>query len=195
MKFSANWTKLTERSAKWAGLAAWAALLSAVPITANVLPGRSTRTGIEEQVRHELAMMPHLNVFENLSFRVDPSTNAVTLYGKVTQPSHRQNAEQVVKSVAGVGPVVNQIDVLPLSHFDDQIRLRTYFAIFGYGPLERYGMRAQPSIRILVENGEVTLAGVVGSEMDRTLAYMRANSVPGVFAVHNELEVERYVNR
>jgi hyperosmotically inducible protein len=90
-----------------------------------------------------------------------------------------------------VTSVDNEIEVLPLSPFDNQIRRATYFAIYGYGPLERYGMGTQPSIRIIVKNGNVTLAGVVANEMDRNLAAMRANRVAGVFSVSNELVVER----
>ena len=144
---------------------------------------------LEEQVRHQLAMLPYLNVFEDLAFRVDHGT--VTLTGKVTQPIRKSAAESALKNIPGVGQVNNQIEVLPLSRFDDQLRARTYFAIYGFGPLERYGLGTQPSIRILVENGRVTLAGMVISEMDRRLAFLRANSVAGAFEVTNQLTVER----
>jgi hyperosmotically inducible protein len=143
----------------------------------------------EDKVRHQLVMLPYYNVFDNLSFRVDGGQ--VTLFGQVTQPVLKSDAQNAVKHVEGVTSVDNEIEVLPLSPFDNQIRRATYFAIYGFGPLERYGMGTQPSIRIIVKNGNVTLAGVVANEMDRNLAAMRANRVSGVFSVSNELVVEK----
>ncbi len=143
---------------------------------------------IENQVRHALVTLPYLNVFDDISFRVDGGR--VTLFGAVTQPVLKSDAERSVKHIEGVQRVDNQIEVLPLSQFDDQIRLREYRAIFGYTSLQRYGMGVLPSIRIIVKNGHVTLTGVVSSEADRNLAYLRANSVPGVFSVKNDLRVE-----
>jgi hypothetical protein len=87
--------------------------------------------------------------------------------------------------------VENQIEVLPLSSFDDGIRMRTARAIYGFPALQRYGMGTQPSIHIIVKNGNVTLMGSVQSDMDKQLAYTRANGVPGVFAVHNELQIDK----
>jgi hyperosmotically inducible periplasmic protein len=144
---------------------------------------------LEENVRHQLAMLPYYTVFDELAFRVDG--NVVTLLGEVTKPVLKSDAANAIKHVEGVARVDNQIEVLPLSPLDNQIRRQAYFAIFGYGPLERYGMGTQPSIRILVKNGNITLAGIVANEMDRNLAYMRANRIPGVFSVTNDLVVER----
>jgi hyperosmotically inducible protein len=144
---------------------------------------------VEDKVRHQLVMLPYYNVFDNLSFRVDGGK--VTLFGQVTQPVLKSDAQNAVKHVEGVTSIDNEIEVLPLSPFDNRIRRATYFAIYGFGPLERYGMGTQPSIRIVVKNGNVTLAGIVSSETDRNLAAMRANQVPGVFSVSNELVVER----
>ena len=127
------------------------------------------------------------NVFDNLSFRVDQGT--VILSGQVTQPVVSDDAERAVKHLEGVSAVKNEIEVLPLSDFDNQIRWRTYFAIYGYGPLERYSMGVQPPIRIIVKNGNVTLQGNVLNDMDRNVVYLRANGVPGVFSVTNELKV------
>ena len=142
-----------------------------------------------ERVRHELAMLPYLSVFDDLSFRVENGT--VTLFGEVTRPVLKSDAAGVLKHVEGVTRVDNQIEVLPLSSFDNQIRAREYRAIFGYGPLQRYRMGALPSIHILVKNGNVTLKGFVSTAMDKQLAYVRANGVPGVFAVDNQLEIAR----
>jgi hyperosmotically inducible protein len=161
-------------------------LMFAGLVGASNLPAAGS---LEDKVRHKLVMLPYYNVFDEMSFRVDGGQ--VTLLGQVTQPVLKSDAENAVKHVEGVTRVDNEIEVLPLSPFDNQIRRATYFAIYGFGPLERYGMGTQPAIRILVKNGHVTLAGVVASETDRNLAALRANRVPGVFSVSNELVVER----
>jgi hyperosmotically inducible protein len=148
-----------------------------------------TLTPVENHVRHELVMLPYLNVFDNISFRVDGNT--VTLFGEVTRPVLKSDAGNVVKKVEGISRVDNQIEVLPLSSFDDGIRLRTARAIYGYPALQRYGAGTQPSIRIIVKNGNVTLVGSVSTGMDKQLAYMRANGVPGVFAVNNQLQIDK----
>lgn len=178
----ANW-----RSALLAGVA----LLASVPasLSAAVGPVRPL-SGLENQVRHELVMLPYYNIFDNLSFRVEGSH--VTLYGQVTRPTLKSDAGNVVKSIRGVETVDNQIEVLPLSPFDDRARLATYRAIYGYGPLQRYALGALPSIHIIVKNGNVTLEGVVANEFDRNVANIRANSVPGVFSVTNHLQVEQH---
>lgn len=142
---------------------------------------------LENHVRHELVMLPYLNVFDDISFRVDGNT--VTLFGEVTKPILKNDAENVVKRVEGVARVQNQIEVLPLSSFDDSIRLRTARAIYGYPALRRYAMGTQPPIHIIVKNGNVTLLGSVSTDMDKQLVFMRANGVPGVFAVNNELQI------
>jgi hyperosmotically inducible protein len=151
--------------------------------------GSGNGGSLEEHVRHELVMLPYYNVFDTLSFRVDDGT--VILFGQVTQPVVKDDAERSVKHLEGVKSVRNEIEVLPLSSFDDRIRVSTYRAIYGYGPLQRYGLGSQPPIHIIVKNGNTTLAGVVANDADRTLAYVRANSVPGVFSVTNGLQVER----
>lgn len=148
---------------------------------------------LEDRVRHELLMLPYYNVFENLSYKVQDGV--VTLSGQVTRPVESRDAENVVKRLPGVERVDNQIEVLPLSPYDNRLRLQVYRAIYGFAPLQRYGLGTQPSIRILVKNGNLTLAGVVRSEADRNLAYLRANSVPGIFSVTNDLRVEQNIAR
>lgn len=166
---------------------AFAAALAmvAVPIAAKV-PVPDT---LQERVRHQLASLPYLTLFDDLSFRVDGNT--VTLFGEVVRPILKSDAENAVKRVEGVMRVDNEIEILPLSPMDHQIRLREARAIFSYPPLSRYGMGVLPTIHIIVKNGNVTLKGVVDSDADRNLAYMRANGVAGVFSVTNELQVVR----
>jgi len=100
-------------------------------------------------------------------------------------------AEQNVKDVPGVTAVQNQIEVLPLSRFDDDIRLRTLRAIHNTSSLYRYFMGVNPSIRIVVKNGHVTLDGIVQNQADKQLAFMAANRVPNVFSVTNNLRAEK----
>jgi hyperosmotically inducible protein len=87
--------------------------------------------------------------------------------------------------------VDNQIEVLPVSTMDEQLRVALYRAIYGFSSLERYAMPVVKPIRIIVKNGNVTLEGVVDNEADKNLANMRANGVSGVFSVTNHLEVVR----
>lgn len=144
---------------------------------------------IAGKVRHELVMLPFYGVFDNLSFEFHEGT--VVLHGAVTRPTLRSSAERVVQRVAGVTSVINRIEVLPLSSFDDGIRLRVLRAVYGQPALQRYQLGAQPSIRILVRNGEVTLEGVVLNDMERNIANIQANAVFGVFKVNNNLRVEK----
>jgi len=160
------------------------ATLTTVPATANNSP-----KPLAERVRHELVMLPWVSIYDNMSFRVDGDT--VTLFGSTVRPVLKSSAANVVAKLEGVNRVVNEIEVLPLSPFDDRIRMATARAIYGYGPLQRYGLGANPSIRIIVKNGNVSLQGVVSSEMDKNLAFIRANGVSGSFAVANDLRIER----
>jgi hyperosmotically inducible protein len=145
---------------------------------------------LAERVRHELVVLPFYNVFDNLAFRVDG--DVVTLSGQVIRPTLKSDAEAVVRRLAGVREVRNQIEVLPLSGFDNQIRLAVLRAVYGHSVLNRYALGAQPPIRILVKNGDVTLEGVVATEMDRNVAGLAAGGVAGVFSVTNNLHVEKH---
>jgi len=153
------------------------------------MPGESNEARIAHEVRHQLLMLPYYGVFDDLAFRVDGST--VTLMGAVVRPTLKSDAERVVKRIEGVTAVTNNIKVLPPSPLDDRIRLATYRAIYGDPALStRYGYRALPSIHIIVDNGHITLEGVVASEADKNLVGIRANGVPDVFSVTNDLVVE-----
>jgi len=143
---------------------------------------------IVREVRHELVMLPYYGVFDNLAYRVQDG--AVTLMGQVTRPTLKSDAENVVKRIEGVNQVVNNIEVLPLSPNDDRIRIAVYRAVYGQVGLDRYALQAVPPIHIIVNNGQVTLTGVVATEADKNLAGIRANGVPGVFSLTNNLQVE-----
>jgi hyperosmotically inducible protein len=135
-------------------------------------------------------MLPYYTIFDDLAFRVEGSST-VTLLGAVTNPVLKSDAENVVKRIEGVTSVVNDIEVLPVSPMDWQIRRAEFRAIYGDPQIAtRYGYRALPSIHIIVKNGHVTLEGLVANQFDKNLIGVRANEVPNVFSVTNNLVVE-----
>jgi hyperosmotically inducible periplasmic protein len=145
---------------------------------------------ITREARHELVMLPQLTIFDSLRYKVDGST--ITLLGEVRTAVLKDQAERAVKNIEGVEKVDNQIEVLPPSPADDRIRMAVAHAIFSQNsPLFRYSMGALPPIHIIVKSGRVTLEGVVDSESDKNLAYMKANGVPGIFSVTNNLVVQK----
>lgn len=143
--------------------------------------------GIRREVGHELLMLPWYSVFDNLSYSVNGYK--VTLMGQVVHPSLKDDAEAAVKHIEGVESVDNQIQVLPPSPNDDQIRRAEYHAIYSQPGLQRYAEGAVQQIHIIVKNGHVTLEGIVGSQADKDVANLQANGVPGVFSVTNNLQV------
>jgi hyperosmotically inducible protein len=163
-----------------------------VPADGHIDPyvhGPADEPNLIREVRHNLVSLPYFGVFDDLGFTVNGST--VTLVGEVAQPFLKDDAERVTKKVEGVTNVINNIEVLPLSPFDDGIRRRVFHAIYGDPQLSmKYGYSAIPSIHIIVKNGNVRLEGVVANQMDKQIAGMRANGVPGVFQVVNSLRVE-----
>jgi len=160
-------------------------VLAASAAVVGAAPPEQQRT--MAKVHKELVTLPYYGVFDNLEYKVEGDT--VTLYGQVRNPITRHDAERRVARIEGVNHVINQIEVLPVSGFDDSIRARAYRAVFRSGSLYRYAMGANPSIHIVVKNGHVTLEGVVSNQMDSQLAYMAARGVPGVFSVTNNLRV------
>ena len=143
---------------------------------------------MSDKVRHQLVMLPYYGVFDNLAFTIEDS-NSIVLKGQVTRPVLKSDAEAVVRKIEGVGKVVNKIEVLPLSPFDDCIRRATYRAIFSRPGFEKYAIQAVSPIRIIVKNGNITLEGVVGSQFDKTMAEIAARSVPGAFEVTDNLTI------
>jgi hyperosmotically inducible protein len=151
--------------------------------------GDKSESHIAQEVRHQLVMLPYYGIFDDIAFRVEGGK--VTLLGQVTRPTLKSDAGNVAKRVEGVTEVENQIEVLPLSPMDDQVRMAEYRAIYGDSSIStRYGYRALPSIHIIVKNGNVTLEGVVANQGDKNLINIKANGVPNVFGVVNNLTVE-----
>jgi hyperosmotically inducible protein len=164
------------------------------------------------EVRKKLLGLTDYDVFDSLSFGIRGRT--IILNGFASRPTLKDDAQRAVKSISGVETVENQIKVLPFSPNDDNIRVGVYRRIYGQPALRKYtsappgfgafpsiaraagGITADPplgyhAIHIIVENGHVTLKGVVDSEADATIAYVQANSTPGAFSVDNELIVAR----
>lgn len=162
------------------GISGWAAALT---------PDSVSQQRITREVRHKLVMLPYFSIFDNLAYKVDGDT--VTLYGQVRNAFLKDAAQSAIKHIEGVEHINNQIEVLPASFNDDRIRRETARAIFRNSPLSRYSIQPVPSIHIIVKNGHVALEGVVDSEFDRNIAYIRANGVPGVFSVENNLRIEK----
>ncbi|HEX7359551.1 MAG TPA: BON domain-containing protein [Bryobacteraceae bacterium] len=168
-----------------------------LPMLAGTMPRSASQTAlpasanarVAQQVRHELLMLPYYGVFDNLEFNVSNDAE-VTLFGQVTRPTLKSDAEGVIKRIEGVTSVDNQIEVLPLSSMDDRIRFAAFRAIYGKAPLNQYALRAVPTIHIIVENGHITLEGAVARQSDKDIANIAANGVSGVFSVTNNLRVD-----
>src|SRR5215470_6627222 len=196
-----------------------ASISALVLLTPSVLPQEQAVTPdakqqanlkLAQEVRRQIVMQPLFGVFDYIHFAVQGDT--VILRGKASRPTLKSSVENSVKRIEGVNHVKNEIEVLPVSPNDDRLRAAVYSSIYGFPALQRYtsnrgGPRGVPSvaraaggitndpplgfhaIHIIVQNGNVTLTGVVDSDMDLAIAGMRANTVPGVFSVDNDLQV------
>jgi hyperosmotically inducible periplasmic protein len=157
--------------------------------TTTGTPAAGTDADIAKRLTHEVRMYPRYTIWDNVNFRVQDGH--VELLGEVSQPFKKGDLGRIAKSVAGVNSVTNSLKVLPLSPMDDRLRLQVARAIYGYPTLSRYALGALPPIHIIVDNGHVTLEGVVGNEQDKQIAGMRASGAGlGFGAVVNNLRVE-----
>jgi hyperosmotically inducible protein len=170
----------------FAGVLSLAMTVSAFGSTADNSRGQQRLYG---EVHHALVMIPQFTVFDNLTYRIDGST--VALYGQVRDAVVKDIAEKSVKRIEGVERVDNQIEVLPASFSDDRIRSQVARAVFSDSRLSSYAIQPVPPIHIIVKNGHVDLEGVVRTQADKDSAFIRANGVPGVFSVNNNLQVEQ----
>jgi osmotically-inducible protein OsmY len=164
------------------------ALIGCIALAQNTTSNKS-EDRIVREVRHELLMLPYYGVFDSIAYKVNGGT--VTLLGAVVRPSLKSDAENSIKHIEGVDRIDNQIEVLPPSSQDDALRIALFRAIYQYPSLQKYELGVQKPIRIIVKNGRVTLEGVVDSEADKNLVGVRANSVPGIFQVTNNLQVQK----
>ncbi len=163
--------------------------LATLPAASAAASGNSADAVTAEQVRKQIVKLPFYSIFDHVTFALNDGV--VTLDGSVYRPSFRKSMERVALNVEGVRSVVNNIEVLPTSFHDDQIRLAVARSIFTNSVLDRYAMQSNPPIHVIVRNGDVTLEGVVNREMERNVAGILANGVSGVFSVTNYLRLDR----
>ena len=152
---------------------------------ATTVPDEQLQKELADKLRYD--RVGYGNAFNNLALNIQ--NGVVTVSGDVRDYPARDSAIAIAETTPGVKEVIDGINVLPLSPMDDDIRLRVARAIYGHPTLSKYAMDPQKPIRIVVENGHVTLYGVVDSPMDKQIAEMQAKSVPNVFSVDNKLMV------
>lgn len=172
------------------GMTGSSAALGATPLQKVVQHkySASFENQLNNKVYNRLVTIPWYNVFDNLEYKVQGSQ--VTLSGQVVFPLSRSSVEGYVKGLPGVTRIVNHVQNLPFSPYDNQVRWAEYRALFFAGsPLFHYSLGVNPRIHIIVNNGHVTLVGVVENKGDRELAGLRARTVPDVFSVKNKLKV------
>ena len=157
---------------------------------ANTAPaGPNTDAAVAAKAIHEIRMYSRYTIWDNVNLQVNGG--AVVLTGQVSQPFKKQDLQRIVQRVPGVTSVTNQLEVLPLSPFDNNLRLRVARAVYSSPSFSRYAMQALPPIHIIVNNGHVSLEGVVNNEFDKNLAGMRASTAGLSFGpVQNNLRVE-----
>ena len=171
---------------KWFGTVILALLAwSATPAVAGAQDSKDL--GIALAISHQIERYSQFTIFDYVSGTVD--NGVVTLTGKVTMPYKKNDIARRAGEVSGVKEVLNRIDVLPVSIYDDQLRRRIARAIYGNSAFWQYGAMANPPIHIIVEGGHVTLTGVVNSNVDRMLARSLAIGF-GEFSVTNELRTD-----
>jgi hyperosmotically inducible periplasmic protein len=176
-------TAILKRVLLTAALVAGAAAAS----TRNQVPANDVELG--KQVVHEIRMYDRYTIWDNVSVQVRDGN--VELTGQVSQPYKRDDLGRIVQHIPGVAGVTNQLEVLPLSPFDDRLRLQIARAVYGHTALNRYAYQALPPIHIIVDNGKVRLEGVVNNEMEKQIAGMQAQSAGLSFGpVVNNLRVE-----
>ena len=172
-------------------------LIAAALVTSPVLafaadkplaPAPGSDADLAQRVRHEILMYPHYSLFDSLGYSVN--NGQVELTGAVTQPYKKSDLEHLVRAIPGVTGITDTIKVLPLSPMDDRLRMQVARKVFSDPSLSRYSMGAIPSIHIIVDNGHVTLTGMVMNEMDKQIAGIRANQSLSFGSVVNNLQVE-----
>ena len=149
--------------------------------------GKSART-LEQNVQRQILRLPQYEVFDHIGFSVNGGT--VTLTGKVRNAINKSDAEHRIKDLPGVTNVVNDIEVLPLGSFDESIRHNLYRTLSNSGALSRYLWTVNPSVRLIVDRGNVELEGYVANQGDYNTMNILAHGVPGVFSVTNHLVVD-----
>jgi osmotically-inducible protein OsmY len=164
-------------------------LCAATAMAKNNAPALTGDDAITQKVLHEIRSYPYYTIFDDVNFRVDNGT--VHLLGEVTQPWKKSALAKSITGIPGVLTLDNELKVLPLSNFDDRLRNQIARAIYRDPVLSRYGVQVVPPIHIIVDNGHVTLTGVVNTDLEKQVAGVRANSSLSFGPVTNDLRVEQ----
>ncbi|HEY0658201.1 MAG TPA: BON domain-containing protein [Pyrinomonadaceae bacterium] len=155
-------------------------------VNAQNFSSNPSARGVEQKIFKQINKLPYYGVFDHIAFSYNGGT--VTLYGKVANAMNKKSAERSIRDVAGVTNVINNIEILPLGSFDNTIRRQTLREFANKG-LYRYFWEPNPSVRIIVDRGHVTLEGYVANRGDYKLMNILANGVSGTFSVTNNLIV------
>lgn len=147
------------------------------------------QSALSAEVDHALLTLPYYSVFDILEYRIEKQ-GEVVLSGKVVNPTLKTEAAAAVERIKGVKNVKNDISILPPLPSDNRLRLELFRAIYSKPGLEKYRTLAIPPIHIIVDNGYVTLIGIVDTQGDKDVAGIAAKEVPGTFGVTNDLKVE-----
>jgi osmotically-inducible protein OsmY len=166
----------------------WGAAL--VVLSATVAAAQPKDFQVLKDVAAKVDGYTQFTIFDDVNASV--RDGIVTLTGKVTMPYKRDDIEKRVGKVAGVQSVVDKIEVLPVSQFDEELRYRIARSIYGHSNFWNYAIMPNPPIHIVVEHGRVRLAGVVNSNIDRVLARSLATQF-GAFSVTNDLKTDAEV--
>ena len=175
-----------------------ARVLMAMLLTGAGLAAAATKPGmnvpqtddqIANKVRHEIVMYPYYSIWDDVNYRV--ADGQVELTGAVNQPFKKSDIGRLVQKVPGVTSVTNDLKVLPLSNYDDRLRLQVARAIYRDPAFTRYALQAVPPIHIIVDNGHVTLTGTVATDFEKQIAGVRAAGTGLSFGqINNNLQVE-----
>jgi len=167
-----------------------ALLVAASAVASTDVPAASPDAQIAQKIGHEIRMYSRYTLWDNVAVRVREGD--VELQGQVSQPFKKADLGRIAQHVPGVRSVTNDLEVLPTSFSDDRLRVQVARAIFRDPVLSRYSLQAVPPIHIIVDNGHVTLEGVVNTEMEKNVAGIRASGAGLSFGqVINNLQVER----
>ncbi len=158
-----------------------------VPVRNSAKPPENGTSNLSREIHHQILVLPFYSVFDSINFTLEG--RKVTLTGQVLRRSLKENAEGAMRSIEGVDTVINQIEVLPASPADDDLRRAVYRALYEDSTLERYAVQNVPPVHIIVKNGSVALTGSVESLSDKNLAGARASAVPKITGVRNDLVV------
>ncbi|MEO8650552.1 MAG: BON domain-containing protein [Acidobacteriota bacterium] len=143
---------------------------------------------MERQVQKKILSLPYYDVFDHIGYTVNGDT--VTLFGRVRNARNKKDAEANVEDIPGVDRVFNHIEILPVGRYDEQIRQDLYRKLSSTGGLSRYLWTTNPSVRLIVDRGNISLEGFVANRGDYNAMNVIAHGVSGAFSITNNLVVD-----